>query len=253
VPLLVRNGKSFLLTEAGNQLYQKGQDILSAFEALESLIKHDEPYEGKVRISSPGSVGLKRYPYLLELQQSHPKLIIDYRFAPNKTIEHDLAERKIDLGLITELTSSGSVGGLGNLISKKVAIEPLILITPHDIEEISWQTLIELGFISHPDAAYHGRVLLSENFEEFEHIDQFTVKGFSNQISLILSPVSKGLGFTVLPLHAAKAFHQQHLIKIHHLKIPVSESLYLCFNRHSMLANRMKFIKTSVTEYLGES
>ena len=128
VPLLVRNGKSLLLTEAGNQLYQKRQDILSAFEALESLIKHDEPYEGRVRISSPGSVGLKLYPYLLELQQSHPKLVIDYRFAPNKTIEHDLAERKIDLGLITELTSSGSVGGLGNLISKKISLRILFLL-----------------------------------------------------------------------------------------------------------------------------
>ena len=244
--LLVRDGKSFSLTDAGNQLYQKGQEFLRSSEELEHLIKHDEQYEGKIKIASPGSVGLKLYPYLLELQQSYPKLIIDYIFAPNKNIEQDIADRKIDLGLITELSNASS------LVSEKVAIEPLVLITSNNVNAISWQKLIELGFISHPDAAHHGRLLLSKNFKEFEHIEQFTAKGFSNQISLILEPVSRGFGFTVLPLHAARAFHQQKLIKIHQLKVSASESLYLCFNRHSMLANRIKFIKTSVTDYLKE-
>lgn len=54
-------------------------------------------------------------------------------------------------------------------------------------------------------------------------------------------------------LHAAKAFQPQSLIKIHRLKNSVSESLYLCFNRHSILANRTKFIKSSVANYLSES
>jgi hypothetical protein len=57
--------------------------------------------------------------------------------------------------------------------------------------------------------------LLSENLTEFEHVEQFQNKGFSSQISLILEPVSKGLGFTVLPLYAAKAYQSPDLIKIH--------------------------------------
>jgi DNA-binding transcriptional LysR family regulator len=142
---------------------------------------------------------------------------------------------------------------VGSLISQKIALEPLVLVTSSHIESIDWQLLIELGFISHPDAAHHGKLLLSKNFPEFEHTEQFTHKGFSNQISLILEPVSKGFGFTVLPLHAAKAFHSQGLIKIHTLKKSVSESLYLCSNRHSTLANRTKFIKSSVLDYLSSS
>ncbi|MCW8931466.1 MAG: LysR family transcriptional regulator [Gammaproteobacteria bacterium] len=245
--LLIREGKSFSLTNAGYQLHQKGQELLRSSEELENLIKQDEEYEGRIKIASPGSVGLKLYPYLLDIQQAHPKLVIDYMFAPNKSIEKDLVNRKIDLCLITELSN------LGSLISQKISIEPLVLVTSNNIESICWEQLIELGFISHPDAAHHGRQLLSANFPEFEHIEQFTHKGFSNQISLILEPVSKGFGFTVLPLYAAKAFQPQSLIKIHHLKNPVSESLYLCFNRHSILTNRTKFIKSSVTNYLSES
>ena len=244
-PLLIREGKSFSLTDAGYQLHQKGQELLRSFEELENLIKQDDEYEGRVKMASPGSVGLKLYPYLLDTQQAHPKLVIDYIFAPNKNIEQDLVDRKIDLGLITELSKVSS------LVSQKIAVEPLVLVTSKHIKSVKWQELLSLGFIAHPDAEHHGRLLLSKNFPEFEHTEQFTHKGFSNQISLILDPVSKGFGFTVLPLHAAKAFHSQGLINIHALKKPVTESLYLCFNRHSILANRTKYIKSLVIGHLS--
>lgn len=243
-PLLIRDGKSFSLTDAGHQLHQKGQELLRSTEELEQLIRQDEQYEGLIKIASPGSVGLKLYPYLLDIQQAHPKLIIDYIFAPNGAIEQDLLHRKIDLGLMTELSRESS------LISYKIADEPLALVTPHAIKSVDWQTLIELGFISHPDAAHHGKLLLSENFAEFEHIEQFIHKGFSNQISLILAPVSKGFGFTVVPLHAAKAFQSQELVTIHSLKNPVSESLFVCTNRHSILASRTKLMQSLITDYL---
>lgn len=242
--LLIREGKSFSLTDAGYQLHQKGQELLRSFEELENLIKQDEKYEGRVKIASPGSIGLKLYPYLLDTQQTYSKLIIDYIFAPNKTIEKDLVDRKLDLGLMTELSKQSC------LLSQKIAVEPLVLVTSKHVEKVNWQALIHLGFIAHPDAAHHGRLLLSKNFSQFEHIEQFTHKGFSNQISLILEPVSKGFGFTVLPLHAAKAFHSQDLINIHFLQKPVTESLYLCFNRHSIITSRAKFVKSLVIDHL---
>jgi DNA-binding transcriptional LysR family regulator len=243
--LLIREGKTFSLTAAGYQLYQKGLDLLRFSDELEALVKQDETYIGTVKIASPGSVGLKLYSHLLDLQQLHPMLIIDYTFAPNKTIEQDLVDRHLDLGLITELSSRS------RLLSEKIAEDPLVLVTSNKVKSISWRILIELGFVSHPDAAHHGQQLLSENFTEFEHVAQFQHKGFSNQISLILEPVSKGLGFTVLPLYAAKAYQSQHLIKIHRLKTSVSESLYLCVNRQSVIYNRTKLIKAVVTEYLS--
>ncbi|MFQ3237488.1 MAG: DNA-binding transcriptional LysR family regulator [Paraglaciecola sp.] len=245
IALLIRDGKCFSLTDAGQTLQQKGQALLNASEDLERLIKQDNEYTGCVKIASPGSVGLKLYPHLLDIQQAHPGLVIDYSFAPNKDIERDLVNRKIDLGLITQLSQVSS------LTTVKVADEPLVLVTPNEVKSIQWQTLIELGFISHPDAAHHGQLLLSENFTLFEHIEQLPHKGFSNQISLILTPVSKGFGFTVLPLHAARAFAAQNLITIHMLEKSVSESLYLCFNRRSNLTSRSKFIKSSVLAFLS--
>lgn len=245
IALLIRHGKSFSLTDAGLQLQQKGQALLNASDELEGLIKQDNQYAGCVKIASPGSVGLKLYPHLLAIQQAYPALAIDYSFAPNKNIEQDLLTREIDLGLITQLSE------VSTLTSLKIADEPLVLVTPNKVQSVHWQTLMELGFISHPDAAHHGRLLLGENFTEFEHIEQLPHKGFSNQISLILTPVSMGFGFTVLPLYAARAFVAQNLITIHMLEKPVSESLYLCFNRRSNLTSRSKFIKSSVLAFLG--
>jgi DNA-binding transcriptional LysR family regulator len=244
--LLIREGKSFSLTNAGQQLYQKGQQLLRSTEQLEALIRQDEPFVGSVTIASPGSVGLKLYPHLLGVQEMHPELVIKYSFAPNASIEQELLDRNLDLGLLSELTDKSE------LLQTKIAEEPLVLVTSDKIDSIDWQCLNSLGFISHPDAQHHARLLLSQNFDEFEHTDQFICKGFSNQISLILQPVSKGLGFTVLPLHAAKAFQPQNSIRIHYLNKLVSENLYLSLNRHSIVSKRTEFITSLISNYLEQ-
>lgn len=66
--LLIRDGKSFSLTEAGLKLHQQGKYLLNTLIELEASIKLDEPFSGTVKIASPGSVGLKLYPYLLDIQ-----------------------------------------------------------------------------------------------------------------------------------------------------------------------------------------
>ena len=243
--LLVREGKSFSLTDGGMKLYQQGQILLIKSEEMAASIKQDDPLIGVVKVISPGSVGLKIYPRLLDIQQRHPTLTFDYRFAPNSSIEQDLIDRKVDIGILTEKTKSS------NLMSTAIAIEPLVLVTPNNVNVINWKKLMTLGFIGHPDAEHHSHQLLSHNYERFEHITQFKQTGFSNQISLILEPVSRGLGFTVLPLHAVNAFGNQAAIKVHYLKNTVNETLYLCQNRLSFENSRTKYIKSLIIDFLA--
>ena len=68
--LLLREGKSFSLTDAGMKLYQQGQELLKTSEEMAASIKQDEPLIGTVKITTPGSVGLKLYPQLLDIQLS---------------------------------------------------------------------------------------------------------------------------------------------------------------------------------------
>lgn len=244
--LLIREGKTFSLTEAGVKLHSEGKYLLNSLIELETSVKLDEPYSGSITIASPGSIGLKLYPYLLDIQQQYPNLIINYSFAPNSDIEEKIADKIIDIGLLTQHSKTQNVS------CKKIAVEPLVLVTPKGTKSINWQKLLSLGFISHPDAKHQAQLLLSHNFSEFEHIAQFNQKGFSNQISLILEPVSRGIGFTVLPLHAVMAFYKQSHIQVHQLENPVEESLYLCHNQQSYETKRKTYLKSLINSFMKE-
>ncbi|MEW6982112.1 LysR family transcriptional regulator [Colwelliaceae bacterium 6471] len=234
--LIIREGKQFSLSTAGNKLYLEAQDILLSLSNLEQKVREDPPYEGIVRVMSPGSIGLKLYPHLLALQSKHPKLVIDYRFAPNADVERAIAKSIVDIGFMTTKSA------LAEVSCTAVAEESLLLVTPATVENPDWETLLALGFIDHPDGSHHASLLLSANYAKFQHSQLFIKKGFSNQVGLILEPVSLGLGFTVLPAHAVEAFHKPEKIKIHPLANQVSETLYLCSRRHTTLQNRIKIV-----------
>ncbi len=244
--LLIRQGKSFSLTTAGDRLYQEGRKLILSLENLEQQVGLDPAHEGIVRIASPGSVGVKLYPQLLALQKRYPELVIDYRFAPNTDIERLIADQKIDVGLMSSLSNFSEV----NLSS--IAEETLLLVTPADVSEPSWDQLIALGFIDHPDGAYHTDQLLAVNYPEFQHTNQFKRSGFSNQINLILEPVSMGLGFTVLPRHAVKSFKAAQKLKVHSLASEVSEVLYVATHTNKFLPNRVRTVIAEIEKCLGD-
>jgi len=243
-PLLVRQGKSFSLTGTGERLYQEGRKLILSLEDLEGQVGLDPTHEGVVRIASPGSVGLKLYPHLLALQKRYPKLVVEYRFAPNSEIEHLISERQVDIGLMSCLSS------LSEVSLSPIAEESLLLVTPADMLAPSWDQLIELGFVDHPDGAYHAGQLLALNFPQFQHSNQFKKSGFSNQINLILEPVSMGLGFTVLPSHAVNSFKKLDKVKSHQLANKVSETLYIGTHRNKFSASRVKTVIAEIEKCL---
>lgn len=244
-PLLVRDGKQFSLTDAGLKLHQHGKVLLQNTTELEAYVKQDTPHTGAIKLASPGSVGLKLYPHLLDIQLIHPCLTIEYSFAPNADIEQRLRDRKIDIGLVTQLIKANG------LAYQPISVEPLVLVTSDKVKDIDWPTLNTLGFISPPDANHHANLLLAKNFEQYEGIQQFKQTGFSNQISSILEPVSRGFGFTVLPLHAVNAFSQQEKIQVHALEKNISETLYLCTLNKAFETQRSQFIKQEIRQFLS--
>lgn len=246
--LVIRGKRGVLLTEAGEKLYGQGKDVLQTLDNLAVNISQDPGYEGEVRIMSPGSVGLNVYPRLLDLQVTYPALTINYRFAPNGDIHNAILNNTIDIGLTTACPVAAEIE------SEPIGEEPLLLVTPHNIETPTWTTLCQLGFIDHPDARHHAELLLGANFEQYQTAQLRPVKqsGFSNQISLILLPVARGLGFTVLPANAVAAFAQQAAIKAHHLPIPVSETLYLCAFAGRQLPQRAINVANVIKEQVGQ-
>lgn len=242
--LIIRQGKQFTLTYAGESLYQEGRKILNDVLAIEQKISSDPDDAGEIRIMSPGSVGLKLYPRVLDLQQTLPKLVMDYRFAPNAAIEAAIINFDADIGLMTSLTDAVEVNATA------IGDEALVLVTPATILKPHWDVLFNLGFIDHPDGEHHANQLLGANFSAFQGYDSLIKTGFSNQIHLILKPVSMGLGFTVLPYFAVDDFFNTQLIKVHQLPKPVKEIIYLCHHKNRPLLNRMKKLVTHVKSWM---
>ncbi|GAB2901808.1 LysR family transcriptional regulator [Microbulbifer echini] len=242
--LIQRQGKQFTLTEAGEKLYREAQDLVDSLSTLGQRLGEDPAYEGLVRIHSPGSVGLKLYPKLLRVQREHPKLAVDYRFAPNQGVEESILRYKADIGFMTMPST------LTEIASQPVGSEELLLVTPASVKRVDWRALLQLGYIGHPDGAHQAGLLLGANFPEFQHVDMFRLKGFCNQISLILEPVSLGLGFTVLPAHAVNAFHNFEQIKFHRMEYSISETLFLITRRHKVIPARVKTVISLAREWL---
>ncbi|WP_281648220.1 LysR family transcriptional regulator [Parendozoicomonas sp. Alg238-R29] len=245
--LIQREGKGFHLTEAGEKVYRQGLISISQLKEMEESLKTDDPYRGRCRIATPGSVGLKLFPALLEWQKQHTGLQVDFSFAPNNSIEQGLEDRKLDIGLITRRVKKPG------LTCRPMAAEHLCLVTSVDVPKIDWPTLLELGYINHPDGEHHATLLLGANYPEFIKFDQLPLRGFSNQIAMILEPVSRGLGFTVLPAHAVAAFPHQHLIYNHRLNVPVSETIYLAQQKWDALPKRMNKVIELITHELTQS
>jgi DNA-binding transcriptional LysR family regulator len=243
-PLLIRQGKQFTLTDAGERLYREAREIILSLSNLEQRVGEDPAYEGLVRVMSPGSLGLKLYPHLLELQRQHTKLVIDYQFAPNSDVEESIFENSVDIGFMT------SPSNLDEVSFKTIAEETLLLVTPKGFPEPNWAQLLQLGFIDHPDGAHHAGLLLGANYPEFQHSNLFEKKGFSNQISLILEPVSMGLGFTVLPAYAVEAFQKPQLVESHRLSNPVSETLYIGVSHKKPIPTRVNTVIAEAKKWI---
>lgn len=243
-PLIQKTEKGFVLTPTGEQTYQEAKQIVATLQGFKEKVTTDSEHVGVVKIMSPGSIGLRLYPQLLALQIQFPELIIHYQFAPNSSIIKALQQGDIDIGLVTEHANSSLLN------FEEIAQEPLQLVLPAEVENATFDTLKQLGFINHPDGHHHANQLLKANFAEFTHIKDIKESGFSNQIGLILTPVSLGLGFTVLPQSAVASFAEPEKIHIHELGQPSMEPVYLVTQNIKRIAKRLLFMHNKIKALL---
>jgi DNA-binding transcriptional LysR family regulator len=113
------------------------------------------------------------------------------------------------------------------LTANRFSEEPLELIVPASHRISDWEELEQLGFIDHPDGQVMADRLLSRRYPEKPGIHAIPRRGFINQISLILEPVARGLGFTVLPRYARQAFSRQSDITVIEGTPEIKETLWL--------------------------
>lgn len=231
--LIERHGRSFTLTESGRRAYDYALKLFAEHEQFRHGLDDDSLDSGECRIASPGSVGLMFYPYILGQQQMHPSLTVNYSFAFNHEIVNDLLEGRYDIGIVTEQLNHTE------LVCTVWHKEPLCLVVPADFAGSTLAELMGLGFINYYDGINHANALLRANFpDEFRSMTHFRHQGFTNEVSMVLDAVARGLGFTVVSRLVLETSPWQRQVKPLALPQVIHEVLYLLRRKGSVLPKR---------------
>lgn len=241
-PLLIRRPRQIELTPAGLALLEYGQEVEQATKRLSARLSGADAVSGEVSLITPGSVGLGVYPVLLELQQAHRNLSIRHRFAPDHESLDAVLRSDYELGMVTLKPDDARIA------SHRFVDEPLELIVPAQESVEGWHDLERLGFIDHPDGQAMAMRLLSRYFPGNPGVSSLPRHGFVNQIGLILEPVARGLGFTVLPRHARCAFAKPHAIRVLDLGPLVVNTIWFIHRAEWPLSARAAFVMQHLKE-----
>ncbi|MBP2300727.1 LysR family transcriptional regulator [Azospirillum picis] len=220
-PLLIRHPRGVELTPAGAALLDYGRELERADRRLKTRIAGCDTDHGEVGLITPGSVGLLLYPLLLDFQAAHRGLIIRHRFAPDGEVLEAVLGNRFELGLTTARPDDH------RLATGPFTEEPLELVVPAGEEVHDWSDLERIGYIDHPDGQAMAARLLGRRFPRNPGVRSLPYHGFSNQIGLILEPVARGLGFTVIPRYARQAFARAEAIRVVECGAPVVDTLWL--------------------------
>lgn len=246
-PLLVRRGRQLDLTPAGQALLAYARELEQAGKRLQSRLSDAGASQGEISLITPGSVGLMLYPRLLELQRRTPGLVVRHRFAPDAEVVEAVLQTRYELGIATFRPDDP------RLAASAFAHEPLELIVPAGAPVAAWDDLQRLGFIDHPDGQAMAARLLSRRFPGEYSVRALPVSGFTNQVALILEPVSRGFGFTVLPRYARQAFARQHEIEVVAGDPPVVDTLWLIHRAEWPLSARAARVVECLREQVAGS
>lgn len=244
-PLLIRRPRQLELTPAGRALLDYCAELEQADKRLQSRLIDAEADSGEVSLITPGSIGLALYPLLLDLQQAHPGLVIRHRFAPDPETREAVLQNTYELGVVTLKPDDP------RLACEPFIEEPLELIVPATAVVDDWDGLARLGFIDHPDGQAMATRLLSRRFPGNPGVRALPVHGFINQIGLILEPVARGLGFTVLPRHARLAFARQEAIRVVEGDNAVMDQLWQIYRAEWPLSARAQWVVAHIRRAWG--
>jgi DNA-binding transcriptional LysR family regulator len=233
-PLLIRRPRRVELTPAGEALLIYCRELDQAERRLQLRLAEADADNGEISLISPGSIGLYLYPLLLDLQEANPGLQVRHRFAPDAEVLAAVLENRFELGLVTLKPDDL------RLTATHFAEEPLELVAPAGVPVQGWEDLERLGFIDHPDGQAMASRLLSRRFPGHPGLQRLPVHGFSNQIGLILEPVARGLGFTVIPRYARRAFPRQADVQVVDGGAPVVDTLWLIHRAEWPLSSRAR-------------
>jgi DNA-binding transcriptional LysR family regulator len=247
--LITQQGKSFILTPAGEAVLTVGHARRAEERRLREAIETDDPNVGAVTIACSGSFAMLLYPYILPLMQGAPNLIIHLEATPQTGVSDGVLKGVFDLGIVGRDPSHPRLG------AEHLGQEELCLVLPADAKPgpILFADLQARGFVAHPDGFAYADALFSLNFpDEFTGSDRLRIRSYVNQIGQIPAPVAQGIGYTLLPLSGVAAYPESDRLTIVPLPRRRRHDLWLIFRRGGHLPARTKRIAQMIRTVAGK-
>lgn len=245
--LIVKEGKRFLLTPAGEAVLAFGRRLRQEEAQLLSSIAVDDPNSGEVTIACSGSVALLLYPRLLSLMADAPELVIRLEAAPQLRVLEGVLGGSFNFGIVDHPPLHP------RLLGQQVGSDELCLVLPAAVAgDLTFAQLQELGFIGHPDGFAYAEELFTANFPgEFGGAEQLRLRSFINQIGQIPEPVTQGIGYTILPRSGIDPHPKRLMLRCPPMPNPVRHSLYLIERKAVVRAARMMRVAETVRQTLA--
>jgi len=197
VSLLLRSGKKVQLTDAGEVLYKRAQDIVRSFDHLTTELDELRNLKrGKLRIGLPPMIGSSFFPQVIgKFREHYPDVSIQLIEDGSKKVESNVENGQLDIGVVL-LPTDQELFHTFSLIKEKL----MLLVHPtHPLAKKKRVALAELEkepfIFFREDFALHGRI-----------IDECVQAGFqpriiyeSSQWDFISEMVAANLGIALLP------------------------------------------------------
>ncbi|EGF33027.1 putative transcriptional regulator (LysR family) [Oxalobacteraceae bacterium IMCC9480] len=201
--LFARTNRSVALTPAGSALLTEARRLLAQAHALPELVRLAASGEsGRLVLAFVSTADYSVLPpFLREFREHYPQVHIELREATTDIQLDDLAQNRIDVGLLIAPLPEKSATELAYL---RVLSEPLILAAPKGIKALAGSTAVSLKAVAglpliifprRIAPAFHDAILATFRAAGLTpHIGQEAI-----QMQTIVGLVSAGMGIALVP------------------------------------------------------
>lgn len=232
VRLFDRIGRQISLTDAGNLLLPRAQQILITLDDTSRQLHNlSGEVTGSLRIATSHHISLHRLPpYLRQFQQQFPQVDLDIQFAESEIIYQGLIEGFWEVGIITL-----SPDPHPQLEQQRIWRDDMCFVSAPDhplaqANKVSLHQLSEYpALLSKPET--FTRELLNQRFEEAA-VPLFAGSS-TNNLDTLRMLVSTGMGWSLLPSTLLDATIQQLAIQTP----PITRNLGCAWHRQRSLSN----------------
>ena len=247
--LLHRTTRKVSVTEAGNQYYQRCQQVIIDIEDMENSLNNlSENVSGVLSISAPMSFGTKHLAGLLvDFQKQYPNLKLDLRLTDQYV---DIVEQGIDIAL--------RIGVLKNstLIAKKIApIHLAVFASPDYLKRHGTpQTLLDLQ--SHNYLRYSHSEPTKRLFGVNELKSELKLESnfVANNGDLLLNTAIAGGGIAMQPTFiAGEALAQGKVVRILNDYEPDPMGLYMVYANRQFLPSKVRSFVDFASDFYGDT